>query len=214
MSHIFLVRHGQTIWHAENRYAGRSDVALDAEGYAQAERLAHWAVQANLTAIWCSPLSRARLTAAPSAHAVGLKLQIDDRLREIDFGLVDGRTLAEIQPLYPEVVRLYDIDPVTNSLPGGEDPHEAAARAVAVLQDIAATNSEGRVLLVTHNTLIRLTLCTLFSIPLGRYRKVFPAVDNVSITEIRFRGTEPALLRYNAPIVVSPSSSAPSLCLV
>src|SRR5689334_18609159 len=105
MSHIFLVRHGQTIWHAENRYAGRSDVALDPEGYAQAERLAQWAVGARLTAIWCSPLSRARLTATPSAHAVGLKLQIDDRLREIDFGLLDGKTLAEVEPLYPEAVR-------------------------------------------------------------------------------------------------------------
>ena len=202
MSHIFLVRHGQTIWHAENRYAGRSDVSLDAEGYAQAERLAQWAVVARLTAIWCSPLSRARLTATPVAHGVGLKLQIDDRLREIDFGLLDGKTIAEVEPLYPEAVRLYDVDPVANSIPGGEDPHQVAARAVSVLLEIAATDPVGRVLIVAHNTLIRLALCSLFGIPFGRYRKVFPAVDNVSLTEIRFKGPEPALLRYNAPIVV------------
>ncbi|MBV8586599.1 MAG: histidine phosphatase family protein [Verrucomicrobia bacterium] len=203
MSHIFLVRHGQTIWHAENRYAGRSDVALDAEGYAQAERLARWAVGARLTAIWCSPLSRARLTATPAAHAIGLKLQIDDRLREIDFGLLDGKTIAEVEPLYAEAVRLYDVDPVANSFPGGEDPHQVAARAVSVLREIAAADPAGRVLIVAHNTLIRLTLCSLFAIPFGRYRKVFPAVDNVSLTEIRFKGPEAALLRYNAPIVVS-----------
>src|SRR5262249_28451431 len=156
-------------------------VALDAEGYAQAERLAQWAVGARLTAMWCSPLSRARLTATPASHAVGMKLQIDDRLREIDFGLLDGKTIAEVEPVYPEVDRLYTIDPVANSFPGGEDPHQAAARAVSVLQEIAA-DPQGRVLVVAHNTLIRLALCSLFEIPFGRYRKVFPAVDNVSLT--------------------------------
>jgi len=62
MTHLFLVRHGATIWHAENRYAGVSDVALDPRGYAQAERLAAWTSEAGLAAIFSSPLSRARET--------------------------------------------------------------------------------------------------------------------------------------------------------
>src|SRR5262245_43654647 len=100
MTHLFLVRHGTTVWHAENRYAGRSDVALDPNGYEQARRLATWASEARLGAIWCSPLTRARETAAPAGRAAGLAPQVDNRIREIDFGHIEGKTMAEAQQLF------------------------------------------------------------------------------------------------------------------
>jgi broad specificity phosphatase PhoE len=200
MTHVYLVRHGATVWHAENRYAGITDVALDRGGYAQAERLAVWASEARLTAIWCSPLSRARETAAPSARAVGLEPRIDERLREIDFGQIEGKTMAEAELLFPEEIRRFKADPATYPLPGGEDPHQAASRAVSVLREIESTHSQGRVLVIAHNTLIRLTLCFLFGIPLTRYRTVFPAVRNGALTEIGLADGEAALLRYNSPL--------------
>ncbi|WP_165503100.1 histidine phosphatase family protein, partial [Actinomadura fibrosa] len=55
---LFLARHGQTEWHAENRYAGVSDIALDAEGRRQAEDLGRWAAGAAIEALWASPLGR------------------------------------------------------------------------------------------------------------------------------------------------------------
>jgi broad specificity phosphatase PhoE len=200
MTHLFLVRHGETIWHAENRYAGSSDVALDRSGYAQAERLVAWASRAGLAAVWCSPLSRAREMAVPAARAAGLEPRIDERLREIDFGQVEGKTMAEAEQLFPEEMRRFKIDPATYPMPGGEDPYQAARRAVSALRDIAASHPEGRVLVVAHNTLIRLALCSLFSIPLARYRTVFPAVRNGALTEIRFEDDSAALLQYNSPL--------------
>jgi broad specificity phosphatase PhoE len=200
MTHVYLVRHGATVWHAENRYAGITDVALDRGGYAQAERLAVWASEARLTAIWCSPLSRARETAAPSARAAGLEPRIDERLREIDFGQIEGKTMAEAELLFPEEIRRFKADPATYPLPGGEDPHQAASRAVSVLREIESTHSQGRVLVIAHNTLIRLTLCFLLGIPLTRYRTVFPAVRNGALTEIGLADGEAALLRYNSPL--------------
>ena len=65
MKFIALVRHGETEWHAENRYAGRSDIALTDKGLFQAEQLAQWARTAELHAIWSSSLSRALRTAEP-----------------------------------------------------------------------------------------------------------------------------------------------------
>jgi broad specificity phosphatase PhoE len=200
MTHLFLVRHGETIWHTENRYAGSSDVALDRSGYAQAERLAAWTSQAGLAAVWCSPLSRAREMAVPAARAVGLEPRIDERLREIDFGQVEGKTMAEAEQLFPEGMRRFKIDPATYPMPGGEDPYQAARRAVSALRDIAASHPEGRVLVVAHNTLIRLALCSLFGIPLARYRTVFPAVRNGALTEIRLEDDSAALLQYNSPL--------------
>jgi probable phosphoglycerate mutase len=200
LTHFFLVRHGATVWHAEHRYAGTSDVALDPEGYAQAKRLAAWASAAGLAAVWCSPLNRTRETAAPAARAAGLELRIDERLREIDYGRIEGKTLAEAEQLFPEEIRRFKADPVTYPMPGGEDPRQAARRAVSALGDIASAHPDGRVLVVAHNTLIRLTLCSLFGIPLARYRIVFPSVRNGALTEIRLANEDAALLQYNSPL--------------
>jgi broad specificity phosphatase PhoE len=200
LTHLVLVRHGATVWQAENRYAGTSDVALDPNGYAQAERLAGWASTARLAAVWCSPLNRARETAAPAAGAAGLELRIDERLREIDFGQIEGKTMAEAEQLFPEEIRRFKADPAIYPMPGGEDPRQAARRAVSALRDIASVHPDGRVLVVAHNTLIRLTLCLLFGIPLARYRIVFPSVSNGALTEIRLKEEDAALLQYNAPL--------------
>ena len=200
MTRLFLVRHGATVWHAENRYASSSDVPLDRHGYAQAERLAVWASGAGLAAIWCSPLNRARETAAPAARAVGLEPHIDDRLREIDFGQIEGKTMAEAEQLFPEEIRRFKADPAAYPMPGGEDPYQAARRAVSALHDIAAPRPHGPVLVVAHNTLIRLALCSLLAIPLARYRTVFPTVRNGALTEIQLENETASLLQYNCPL--------------
>jgi broad specificity phosphatase PhoE len=205
MTHLYLVRHGATVWHAENRYAGTTDVALDPGGYAQAERLAVWASDARLAAIWCSPLNRARETAAPSARAAGVEPRIDERLREIDFGQIEGKTMAEAEQLFPKEIRRFKADPATYPMPGGEDPHQAARRAVSALRDIASAYPQERVLVVAHNTLIRLALCSLFGIPLARYRTVFPTVRNGALTEIGLADESAALLQYNSPLGVEAS---------
>ena len=76
MGNLVLVRHGQTVWHAENRYAGRSDVALTPRGVEQAAQLAVWAQTAGLAAVWSSTLSRARITAQACSEAAGLPLVV------------------------------------------------------------------------------------------------------------------------------------------
>jgi probable phosphoglycerate mutase len=200
MTQIVLVRHGETVWHAENRYAGRTDVALTTRGHEQAERLAEWAAAAELDAIWCSPLSRARETAAAAAVASGLEPHVDARLRELDFGRGEGLTTAEMQQQCPDELEAFQSDPIANHLPGGEDPRAAVIRAVACLHDIARAHPHGRVLVVAHTTLIRLTLCHLIGVPIGNYRKLLPFVRNVALTEIRIGDNGTSLLQYNAPL--------------
>ena len=200
MTRIVLVRHGETVWHAENRYAGRSDVALTPRGREQAERLADWAAGAQLEAIWCSPLSRAHDTATAAAAASGLEPRVDKRLCELHFGRGEGLTTAEMRQQFPQQLQAFHADPVAGHLPDGEDPRAAVARAVACLHDIAREHPRGRVLAVAHTTLIRLMLCHLLGVPIANYRKLFPFVRNVAITEIRLAGDETSLLQYNAPL--------------
>lgn len=203
---LLLTRHAETVWHAENRYAGTSDVDLTPNGVRQAQRLAGWVAArppgAAVDVIVCSPVRRARETAAPSAAAAGIELEVEDDLREVGFGIAEGRTLAELDP---EVVALFRADPVAHPFPEAEKPADAAQRCAAALRRIGARHAQDTVLVVAHNTLLRLGLCVLLGLPVARYRAVFPRLDNVAVTEIALPAEadadEPAaLLSLNVPV--------------
>jgi len=193
---LYLARHGETEWHAENRYAGVSDVGLTGTGRVQAERLGRWAAGAGVDAVWASPLRRARATAAPAASAVARPLAIDGDLAEVDFGSAEGRTLAELPPAEAAA---FLADPVTGAFPGAEDPRKAVERGTAALRRVAARHRGERALVVTHNTLLRLTLCGLLGIAPSAYRTVFPQVRNCAVTELRFTGRTAGLVSFNVP---------------
>jgi broad specificity phosphatase PhoE len=197
---LLLARHGQTVWHRENRYAGVSDVDLTAEGVRQAEQLAGWVLTRGVDAVVSSPLRRARESAEPAARAAGVPVEVEDDLREVGFGIAEGRTLAELDP---GVVARFRADPVAHPFPGAEPPARAARRCTAALRWIAARHPDGTVLVVAHNTLLRLGLCALLGLPVARYRQVFPRLDNAAVTEIALPpdGVGPAaLLGLNVPV--------------
>jgi broad specificity phosphatase PhoE len=215
VTELVLVRHGETIWHAENRYAGSSDVPLTPQGIEQAERLAGWARTGELEALWCSPLSRARETARRVADATGLTPRVDSRLRELHFGEGEGLTAVEMEQRFPGRLAAFRADPVTHHLPGGEDPRRAVERAMESLEEITLAVPEGRVLVVAHTTLIRLCLCRLLGIPLSHYRRVFPFLRNAGLTVVRLLDGQASLLEFNTPIELvltdpaQPAATAP-----
>ncbi|GAA5156387.1 hypothetical protein GCM10023340_44070 [Nocardioides marinquilinus] len=196
---LYLTRHAETVWHAENRYAGRTDVALTDHGVQQAARLGGWAAGASLDAVWCSPLTRSHQTAVPAASGAGVPLHVDERLVELDFGVAEGLTTAELGQHDPAALAAFLSDPVGSYFPGGEDPVDAVARYAAVLDELApeAGDADATVLVVGHNTMIRLTLCHLLGLDLAAYRSVFPRLDNCALTELRVDGGAVALLRLN-----------------
>ncbi|MEW2392280.1 histidine phosphatase family protein [Streptomyces venezuelae] len=205
MTDFVLVRHGETVWHDGNRYAGRTDVELTPHGRRQAAALGAWAAGERIDAVVSSPLSRARLTAEPAAEALGLTPLVDERLLELDFGRGDGLTRDEMRDRFPEELAAFLRDPVAHHLPGGEDPRAAAERGSEALRDLAVAHPEGRVLVVAHSTLVRLVLCHQLGIPLADYRRVFPALHNGALTELRLRDGRMSLLRLNAPTTAAPT---------
>jgi len=198
-----LTRHGQTAWHGPNRYAGASDIPLDEVGEDQARALARHAATMRLTSLAASPLVRAAATVTPVVEATGLPVRVDDRLRELDFGLAEGRSIDSLREDHPDAVARFLTDPATHHFPGGEPPAEAAGRVTAAVNDLVAADPGGTILVVAHGTLIRLLLCTLLGVPLRDYRRRLPRVDSVALTELRYPadgdGTV-GLVTYNAPI--------------
>ncbi|NKQ57096.1 histidine phosphatase family protein [Amycolatopsis sp. K13G38] len=195
---LLLVRHGETEWHAENRYAGTSDVALTDLGLRQAEQLGEFlaARPDPPVAVYASPLGRAQRTAESPAKKLGLTIETVEELSEVHFGLAEGRVLSEMPA---DLVERFRVDPVANAFPDAEPPVEAAERGVRALRNIAQRERGRRVLVVAHNTLLRLTLCRLLGIPLARYRDVFPRIENAAITEIGIDGNDTSLRRFNLP---------------
>ncbi|HEY8474895.1 MAG TPA: histidine phosphatase family protein [Natronosporangium sp.] len=200
---VLLTRHGQTAWHQPERYAGSSDIPLDEVGVAQAKALARRAAGIAPTTLACSPLVRATATAAPVAEATELPVRVDDRLRELDFGMAEGRSIASLREQAPDTVARFLVDPATHHFPGGEPPVDGARRVSAAVRELVDTDPGGTILVIFHGTLLRLLLCTLLGIPLRDYRRRFPRVDSVALTELRYPADPAAmvgLISYNAPI--------------
>lgn len=197
MTRFYLSRHGETVWHAENRYAGRTDIAMTNRGKEQADLLARWASSVTLDAIYSSDLSRAVATAEPAAASAGMEVQEDARLREVDFGQGEGLTRGEMAEVFPEELKAFMTHPGTVPLPGGEPGPVAVARAVEALVNIAGKHPDGAVLIVMHTTLMRLLLCHMLGISLDEYRTVFPRVYNAGITEVEFTNGRWALISFN-----------------
>lgn len=207
MTVVHLVRHGETVWHAENRYAGASDVALTTRGAEQAESLGRWAVTAGLDAVYASTLSRAIKTAEPSASATGLELLTDADLVEVDFGTGEGMTRVEMAKLFPDALSAFLARPAENPLPNGEQGLRAIARSRSALNRIVTTFPEGEVLVVMHSTLLRLLICSLAGIEPNDYRRVFPHIDNCSLNTVRMRSDGASILGINVPAEASQATS-------
>ena len=199
MTTLLLARHGETVWHAENRYAGSSDVGLTERGAGQAATLGAWAAGRQLAAVYASDLSRAVLTAVPSAEALGLEVRIDPRLREVHFGRGEGMTRAEMIEVFPVDVASFLANPGYVPLPDGETGSAAVERAWAALLEISARHQGDTVLVVMHSTLMRLLLCRVLGVPLDNYRDTLPSVQNAAITSITINEGKPALHSYNVP---------------
>ncbi|MRG59719.1 histidine phosphatase family protein [Agromyces sp. CFH 90414] len=200
MTTFFLARHGETVWHAEHRYAGNSDVPLTRHGLGQAAALGAWAVDAGLDAIVASPLSRAQRSAAPAAETTGLPLRSDDRLVEIDFGAGEGLTPAEIAERYPEEWAGFCREPASNPFPGGESGRAGIARALPVFDELVEEFPEGRVLVVGHATLIRLLFCELAGMDADGYRDLLPVLGNCTVTTIVYPWATESLAAHHPRI--------------
>ena len=200
MTVLHLARHGETVWHAENRYAGVSDIALTSRGLDQAESLGRWAATAGLDAVYASTLSRAIKTAKPAASATGLELVTDADLDEVDFGLGEGLTRAEMAERFPDELESFLSRPAENPLPNGEQGIRAIERSRSALDRIVTAYPDGRVLVVMHSTLVRLLICSLAGIDPNAYRRVFTHVGNCALNTVRVGPDGISLLGLNVPV--------------
>jgi probable phosphoglycerate mutase len=152
-----LLRHGQTEHTPERRYSGRNDLPLSRTGKAEAEAAAVRVGQLGVEVVVSSPIRRTRETAEAVAAAIGVPVELDDDLVELDFGGLEGLTLDEALAAHPLAVRRFTSD-VTVRAPGGESIADVSARVARARRRILDRHAGRTVLVVTHVTPIKLLL--------------------------------------------------------
>jgi probable phosphoglycerate mutase len=150
---ILLARHGETDWNSERRWQGHADQPLNDVGRAQARELADTLADRSIDVIYSSDLARAHDTALIVADRLGLPVEVDRGLREVDVGDWSGRVHTEIEGLDPEGYRRWQEG--GKGWSGGESYEEMGERVVAAVLRLAARHPGQTVLIVTHGGSIR-----------------------------------------------------------
>jgi probable phosphoglycerate mutase len=140
---VWLVRHGETDWTAARKLCGWSDPPLNARGRAQAR-----ALRASLAGVdFDSVVSSSSARALETARLAFGEPSADERLRELDFGEIEGTTWDECPPDVREQLLAYE----TFAAPRGEAVSALMVRVGSALRDLGP----GRHLVVTHGGVIR-----------------------------------------------------------
>ncbi len=155
---IFLIRHGETKWNSEGVFRGRSDIPLNKNGLKQAKATGDYLQKIDFAAVYCSPLSRARQTAAALCLKRSIKPQLRDALTDISFGPWEGKRYDELASLYPEEIKTWREQPQRHNLSGAETLAEAGQRAFSEMKILAEANQGKIIALVSHRVILKLLI--------------------------------------------------------
>lgn len=171
---LYFLRHGQTDHSRENLFCGSgSNPGLTAHGSQMASDFANTYRTTRFTALYCSPLERAKQTVRPLEEVLAIKAQEEPALREIGYGQWEGKSVAEVSEQFHEDYVRWNAEPGWNAPTGGESGVVIAKRFTAFLEAVLESHSEGRILFVSHKATIRVALCTLLGVDVGRFRSRF-----------------------------------------
>jgi phosphoserine phosphatase len=159
LGQIYLVRHGETAWNKAKIFRGRRDIPLDEQGRLEAACAARALREIPLTAIYSSPLSRARETAETVAAGRGLAVTVDDAFIDIDYGEWTEYWDTEARRKFGDQYRQWKESPHLVKFPGGESLDEVRRRAAPRLMELAQQYPTGAIALVSHRVVLKLLLC-------------------------------------------------------
>lgn len=181
---LLLARHGESVWNAEKRFQGSTDVALSARGRAQAEALGRALRGYRIAAAYVSPFHRARETAELALREHGVPLTVIEELRELSLGAWEGCTVEEIRGQDGDPYRAWLRAPHDCPPPGGEPLPVVRDRVRAAVDRIAAAHPDGEdVLVVSHGGVISVYACHILGCSFNQLWRL--RVDNASLTVVR-----------------------------
>lgn len=194
---LILIRHGESEDNVAGRVAGWTDSKLTALGNEQARSMArHVAETYRPSALYASPLTRARQTADPLAARLGLAITFLDSLRELHFGAAEGLTVPEIQVRFPaEWQRGADEDNVEFSFPGGETRVRFYERVRQAFAGLVDHHPGETIAVISHGGVLSSFLADVVDGNPQRWRNFYK--DNCALSELVAEDGRLRVVRWN-----------------
>ncbi|MFN3599284.1 MAG: histidine phosphatase family protein [Aquificaceae bacterium] len=181
---LYLLRHAQSEYNEKGIFQGRLNSDLTPLGFVQARLSAQELLDKNLQVIYSSPQKRAYKTALTVADVLGLEVIVDDRIREMSFGVYEGRNFWELMEKEGHMLRAWLSNPLKNSLPTQESMEEFKERVESFLKDVIQNPYEN-ILIVAHGGTLHALVC--LSLGLGLENLWNIHMDNTGFTLLVYK---------------------------
>ena len=155
---IYLVRHGQTQWNVAHKLQGHQDSPLTELGVRQAEWLGESLANEPLDVIYSSSSLRARRTAELISDTREIEILESHDLKEINLGIWEGKTQAEVKEADPEQFDYFWNDPAKFHVQSSETYQEVSNRSIDLVHKIIHANQGKSILIVTHTVVVKLIM--------------------------------------------------------
>lgn len=150
---IYLVRHGESTGNLNRTFCGHTDVELTPNGVIQAQNMAKLFENINVEKIYSSPLKRAYNTANEISKIKNIEIEVNDLLKEINFGVFEGLKWDEIEEKYPEEVKKSIVNNINFEYKNGENFNDVFKRVSKFFENYTDNS-----IIVAHGALIRIIL--------------------------------------------------------
>lgn len=161
---LYCVRHGESVYNAERRIQGQSNVPLSPLGQKQSQAVAAALARLRIDAVYASPLSRALETAQIVANALELEVHVDERLQEINAGIFQDLRFDEIAERHPREAARWRAGDPDFVIPDGESRRDLMKRGLAAFEEIRSKEF-AQVVVVAHGGILAAALKALLEIP-------------------------------------------------
>lgn len=190
------MRHPETAYNASGRYQGGRDVPLNRKGRQQLQNTIPVLSRLPFDLIYTSPLKRCLEVVKRLAEEKRVSVLVDDRLRELNYGVFEGLSRKQIEQRYPALLQKWYSSPMATAFPRGESFRQFIARVRDAVRDIKKQNKS--VLVISHGGPIRVFICDVLGLPLRCVRSF--QFDNAGLTGILKPFSHPELLFQNIVI--------------
>jgi len=189
LSHLYLMRHGETAWSLSGQHTGRTDIPLTEQGEQDARQLADRLRALEFSRVFTSPLQRARRTC--ELAGLGDLAEIEPDLAEWDYGEYEGLRPVDIRKTRP------DWNVFRDGSPGGESPAQVSERADRLIARLRAL--EGDIAIFSHGHFGRVLAARWIGLEIRQAQNLLLGTASISILGYEHNVAEvPAIVLWNA----------------
>ena len=195
MTKVYIIRHCETMGNHLKVFQGSNDFEISPVGEKQIAALGERFKDMDIDAVYSSPYKRAKKTAASVAAPKGLQITEKEGLREINGGIIEGKTLKEIFENHKDLEDAWNLSPENFHAKDGESMRSVYERVSGAFMEIVKENKGKTIAVVSHGAAIRTLLCFLIYGDIEKLKSV-NWCDNTAVNLVEFDDNFKAEIKF------------------